>query len=145
MSSSSPTSSSSYRIMAVSSFFIFFAVVEVLICSWLWLAVSIDVLSWSAIFLFMRPVRIPWVRNSWGTLNSRNSEKTWVYHVLRSLGNLRINGTLIVEGTVIFTPTPDGLLELIKFQEFRESLKIQLFVELSSCRDLFSSTFSKSS
>ena len=45
-----------------------------------------------------------------------------VYHVLRSLGNLRTNGTLIVEGTVMSTPTSDGLLELIKLQEFRESL-----------------------
>ena len=36
-------------------------------------------------------------------------------------------------GTVISTPTPEEPLELIKFQEFSESLKNQLFLELSSC------------
>ena len=37
---------------------------------------------------------IPWILNPWGTLNSRNSEKMWIYQVLRALENLRTHGAL---------------------------------------------------
>ena len=69
----------------------------------------------------------------------------WVYEALRALKNLRTHGTLEAGGTVISTPMLDGLLELARFQEFSESLKIQLFLELSGCWGLCSSQIFKGS